>query len=460
MNDLNVRAARMRLYNLIGSVFFAILIAVGITVGAFVLSFAVLQDLALQAQMPDSKAYIFPLIVDGAILGATVGVIVLSKIDGSDVGKRFFQCLLVLVVFISVAGNAYHAFTAAADVMARAAAGEDVGLRPLNPIAAALIAVVPPLLVLAFTHGIGLLIKAIGAAYREYNDLMRRIAMEAESVEVPVAQEPVETPEERTYVEEEPVLWDGDDFGAEYSDAVDDGVDAPEPVAAQTDDYSYVPPSWKDAAPTEPTVTASAEPFAHVTAPVTQPVIVHEKAVAPVEKPEDISVTEPTDTATESVSDLASTPVGAEDTTAPADEPPAATMLEASASAVSGEQTALSADDEIAEPVTVSPADELTNTVVKAESLSPSMTPEFEPELTFLDAADIHDGEKEVARLKLTNPEWSFEQVAAEIGGSASFSRRRYKRAAKAASDQGLRFPEFSEDGTVRLDPQMADASA
>ncbi|GAA3147967.1 hypothetical protein GCM10020255_026620 [Rhodococcus baikonurensis] len=80
--------------------------------------------------------------------------------------------------------------------------------------------------------------------------------------------------------------------------------------------------------------------------------------------------------------------------------------------------------------------------------------------MTFLDAADIHDGEKEVARLKLTNPEWSFEQVAAEIGGSASFSRRRYKRAAKAASDHGLRFPEFSEDGTVRLDPQMADASA
>ncbi|GAA3147974.1 hypothetical protein GCM10020255_026630 [Rhodococcus baikonurensis] len=378
MNDLNVRAARMRLYNLIGSVFFAILIAVGITVGAFVLSFAVLQDLALQAQMPDSKAYIFPLIVDGAILGATVGVIVLSKIDGSDVGKRFFQCLLVLVVFISVAGNAYHAFTAAADVMARAAAGEDVGLRPLNPIAAALIAVVPPLLVLAFTHGIGLLIKAIGAAYREYNDLMRRIAMEAESVEVPVAEESVETPGERTYVENAPVLWDGDDFGAEYSEAVDDGVDAPEPVAAPTDDYSYVPPSWKDAEHTAPTVTASAEPFAHVTAPVTQPVIIHEKAVAPVEKavapvekPEDISVTEPTDTATQNVSELASTPADAEDTTAPADEPPAATAVEASASAVSGEQTAPSADDEIAEPVTESPDDELTNTVVKAGSLSP-----------------------------------------------------------------------------------------
>ncbi|NKW53110.1 DUF2637 domain-containing protein [Rhodococcus hoagii] len=172
MNDLNLRAARIQLYGLLAAVLLSIVIAIGITTGAFVLSFSVLRDLASQGLMPAEYAWIFPAIVDGAILGSTIAAVVLSKIGGSAAGKKFFVCLLVLVVCISVVGNAYHAHEAAIEAAAKVAAGIDLGFTPLSPVAASLIAVIPPLLVLAFTHGIGILIKAIGAAYSEYNALV------------------------------------------------------------------------------------------------------------------------------------------------------------------------------------------------------------------------------------------------------------------------------------------------
>ncbi|PCK23191.1 DUF2637 domain-containing protein [Rhodococcus qingshengii] len=172
MTDLNLRAARIQLYGLIAAVALAILIAIGITTGAFVLSFSVLRDLATQGLLPAHYAWIFPAIVDGAIFGSTIAIVLLSKINGNAKGRLFFVFLLVAVVCISVVGNAYHAYQAATEAAHRVTAGVDLGFTPLTPTAAALIAVIPPLLVLAFTHGIGLLIKAIGDAYSEYNALV------------------------------------------------------------------------------------------------------------------------------------------------------------------------------------------------------------------------------------------------------------------------------------------------
>ncbi len=164
MTDLNLRAARIQLYGLIAALVFAILIAAGITAGAFVLSFHVLRDLGLQGMLPASLTWIFPAIVDGAILAATISSVVLNKVTGPSPGRTFFLCLLVSVVVASVAGNGYHAWRAAEEARALIAAGIDLGFTPLHPIGAALITVIPPLLVLAFTHGIGILIKAIGTA--------------------------------------------------------------------------------------------------------------------------------------------------------------------------------------------------------------------------------------------------------------------------------------------------------
>ncbi|MFE5703224.1 DUF2637 domain-containing protein [Rhodococcus koreensis] len=172
MNDLNLKAARIQLRALIAALVVAILIAVGITAGAFVLSFAVLRDLALQATLPYWLTWIFPAIVDGAIFGATIAVVALSKISGSSAGKRFFLGLAVAVVLISVIGNAVHAYKAAEISARNVAAGIDLGYIPLAPTGAALIAIIPPLLVLAFTHGVGILIKAIGTAHSEYAEVV------------------------------------------------------------------------------------------------------------------------------------------------------------------------------------------------------------------------------------------------------------------------------------------------
>ncbi|AWK76431.1 excisionase (plasmid) [Rhodococcus oxybenzonivorans] len=173
MNDLSIRAAQVQLRALIAALIVAIAIAVGITTGAFVLSFAVQRDLALQAGIPHYLTWIFPAIVDGAILGATIAVVALSKIGGSAIGKRFFLGLAVVVVFISVFGNANHAYRAGEAAARNVAAGIELGYTPLSPTGASLIAIIPPLLVLAFTHGVGILIKAIGTAHMEYTAVVR-----------------------------------------------------------------------------------------------------------------------------------------------------------------------------------------------------------------------------------------------------------------------------------------------
>ncbi|MFC9836462.1 DUF2637 domain-containing protein [Rhodococcus sp. NPDC127530] len=179
MNDLSIRAARIQVRALIAALIVAISIAIGITTGAFVLSFAVQRDLALQAGIPHYLTWIFPAIVDGAILGATIAVVALSKISGRATGKRFFLWLAVVVVFISVFGNAYHARRAGEEAASNVAAGIDLGYTPLTPTGASLIAIIPPLLVLAFTHGVGILIKAIGTAHTEYNALCNDITSRA-----------------------------------------------------------------------------------------------------------------------------------------------------------------------------------------------------------------------------------------------------------------------------------------
>ncbi len=131
MTDFNLRAARLQLYGLLAAVLLAALLAAGITTGAFILSFSVLKDLAVQGMLPPAEhAWIFPAIVDGGILGATIAVIVLSKISGSAKGRNFFLCLLIAVVFVSVAGNAYHAYRAAQDAAQTIAGGAILGVQP------------------------------------------------------------------------------------------------------------------------------------------------------------------------------------------------------------------------------------------------------------------------------------------------------------------------------------------
>ncbi|WP_231390470.1 DUF2637 domain-containing protein, partial [Nocardia sp. CNY236] len=118
----------------------AVLIILAVGAAAFRLSFATLKDLAVLAHVPAQDAWLFPLIVDGTIVLATVGVLVCPGRD-----RRFFLWVLVVGAVVSVAGNSLHAV----------AAGQ-----PLPAWAAALVAAIAPASLLADTHGLAVLFRA------------------------------------------------------------------------------------------------------------------------------------------------------------------------------------------------------------------------------------------------------------------------------------------------------------
>ncbi|SCC70244.1 DUF2637 domain-containing protein [Rhodococcus qingshengii] len=162
MTGFSLRAARIQLGALLAALALAIVIALGITTGAFVLSFAVQRDLAWQALIAEHLTWIFPPIVDSAILGATIAIVIISKLNMNKRDRGFYIALAVSVVAISILGNAYHAYHAAIAAQESIDGGGDLGFIPLTPAIAAAIAIIPPALVLAFTHGITILVKAVG----------------------------------------------------------------------------------------------------------------------------------------------------------------------------------------------------------------------------------------------------------------------------------------------------------
>lgn len=119
---------------------FVIVLAVTGTIllalGAFWLSFTTLRDLAVLSGIAAQQAWIWPLIVDGVILEATISVVALR--NSAKAARRFAWLLLAAGAGVSVAANITHAVVAA-----------DTRVPALI---AALVASVPPLVLLAMTH--------------------------------------------------------------------------------------------------------------------------------------------------------------------------------------------------------------------------------------------------------------------------------------------------------------------
>ena len=107
-----------------------------LALGAFWLSFTTLRDLAIMAGIPAGQAWVWPLIVDGVILEATISVVALR--NQAPAPRRYAWLLLAFGAGVSVAANITHAIVAAD---ARVPA-----------VVAALVASVPPLVLLAMTH--------------------------------------------------------------------------------------------------------------------------------------------------------------------------------------------------------------------------------------------------------------------------------------------------------------------
>lgn len=123
----------------------AVVITAVIGIASFVLSFAALWELATMAGVPRNLSWLWPVIVDGTILQATISVIALAQFDDQRSGRRFFWTVLVIAALVSIGANALHAFISQAGT--------------LHPALSAAIATVAPVSLLAATHGLGILVK-------------------------------------------------------------------------------------------------------------------------------------------------------------------------------------------------------------------------------------------------------------------------------------------------------------
>lgn len=113
---------------------------------SFVLSFAALWDLATLAGLPGGLSWLWPVIVDGAIMQSTMSIVAVAPYVDRRGSQRFFWAVLIAAATVSVTGNALHAFI--------------VGSAALPPALAAAIATVAPISLLAATHGLALLVRA------------------------------------------------------------------------------------------------------------------------------------------------------------------------------------------------------------------------------------------------------------------------------------------------------------
>ncbi|WP_405149929.1 DUF2637 domain-containing protein [Nocardia salmonicida] len=145
----------------------AVLIVLVIGGAAFVLSFAALRDLAVRAHTPTHLAWLFPVIVDGTIIQATIAVLALA--DSPE--RTFFTRVLIAGATVSIGGNIAHALVSGHGALA------------------AILAVIAPAALLLDTHGLAVLLRSRNTSPTE----PASPTVVAEAVETP-APEPVPTP--------------------------------------------------------------------------------------------------------------------------------------------------------------------------------------------------------------------------------------------------------------------------
>lgn len=110
-----------------------------IAVGAFILSFAALTDLAERSGIEAHLAWIWPIIVDGMIVAATVAIIALN--GHSRRAMIYPWTLLFFGAIVSTAANSVHAILTVDNLRSG-----------IPPLVSALVAAMPPVVLLAITH--------------------------------------------------------------------------------------------------------------------------------------------------------------------------------------------------------------------------------------------------------------------------------------------------------------------
>ena len=114
-----------------------------ICLASFILSFVALADLLHMTGQPRELSYLFPVIIDGTILQATISILWLAGNDDRGKERRFFWTVLAVAAGVSIAGNALHAWVSHAP--------------DFDPMLAAAISTIPPISLLAASHGLTIL---------------------------------------------------------------------------------------------------------------------------------------------------------------------------------------------------------------------------------------------------------------------------------------------------------------
>ncbi|MHC6176594.1 DUF2637 domain-containing protein [Glutamicibacter sp. X7] len=110
-----------------------------IAVGAFVLSFAALTDLAERSGISPQLAWIWPIIIDGMIVAATVAIVALNGFPRK--AMVYPWTLLFFGAIVSTAANSTHAILTV-----------DTIENGVPALVSALVAAMPPIVLLAITH--------------------------------------------------------------------------------------------------------------------------------------------------------------------------------------------------------------------------------------------------------------------------------------------------------------------
>jgi hypothetical protein len=117
----------------------AVAATVLIAVGAFVLSFAALTDLAQRSGIDANLAWIWPIIIDGMIVASTVAIVALN---GHNRRAMIYPwTLLFFGAIVSTAANSTHAILTVDSIS-----------NGVPPLVSALVAAMPPVVLLAITH--------------------------------------------------------------------------------------------------------------------------------------------------------------------------------------------------------------------------------------------------------------------------------------------------------------------
>lgn len=132
---------------LLAALITGIALTVGIAVSSFWLSFAALRDLAVMAGTDSGRAWVLPVVLDGAIVATTVIALALSHhTDTRTVrGRKFVLAVLTVAAGASILGNGYHATLTSSAVPAVVAAG---------------IATVAPVFLLGMTEVLAVILRA------------------------------------------------------------------------------------------------------------------------------------------------------------------------------------------------------------------------------------------------------------------------------------------------------------